>query len=92
MVIDKYSIDKNQRYNFLLPNTYIDQTSSISVLSHIDSNCVIGRHTSINDNSTISGTIVGPDCIIGKNVNIKNSIIEGGVTICDGCQITNAII
>jgi translation initiation factor eIF-2B subunit epsilon len=92
MVIDKRSMDKEHNYNFSMPNTYIDNSVQISVQSTVGENSVIGKDTSIDQNSRVVGSVIGRGCCIGKNVTILDSIIESGVTVEDGCSISSAII
>ncbi|XP_052190003.1 uncharacterized protein LOC127799817 isoform X2 [Diospyros lotus] len=53
---------------------------------------VIGRGTTIRDNTKISNSVVGEGCYIGSNVIIDGSYIWNNVTIEDGCTLKHAIV
>ncbi len=54
----------------------------------IGENVKIGKNCSIGHNTIIEKNVnIGSDCSIGSNVIIRNTIIEDGVSILDGCVI-----
>ncbi len=53
---------------------------------------VLGKDTSIGDNSVVSNSMIGRRCQIGKNVTINNSYIWDDVAIGDGATIDRAIV
>jgi len=54
----------------------------------IGKNVKIGKNCLIGHNSILeSNVVIGNDCSIGSNVIIRNTIINNGVNILDGCVI-----
>jgi len=53
---------------------------------------VLGKDTSIGDESMVSNSIIGRRCHIGKNVTIQNAYIWDDVVVGDGSIINRAIV
>ncbi|VFQ70966.1 unnamed protein product [Cuscuta campestris] len=53
---------------------------------------VIGKGTTIGNNSVISNSVVGEGCKIGSNVSIDGCYIWQNVTVEDECQLKHAIV
>lgn len=51
LVIDKYRIDSKANYQYKMLNTYIDETSTVSISANVQSNCVIGMKSKIDQNT-----------------------------------------
>lgn len=60
--------------------------------SKVTRNVAIGNKTIIGSNSTISDSIIGPNCRIGNGVTITDSYIWDNVVIEDGCSVDKSII
>jgi translation initiation factor eIF-2B subunit epsilon len=69
-----------------------NENVKISRTANIKEEVVIGKGTSVGNNSTISHTILGKDNKIGNSVNIVNSHIWNNVIIEDNVSIDSAII
>lgn len=53
---------------------------------------VLGKDTSIGDDSVVSNSIIGRRCQIGKNVTIQNAYIWDNVVVGDGSTVDRAIV
>ncbi|KAJ0179353.1 hypothetical protein K1T71_005065 [Dendrolimus kikuchii] len=53
---------------------------------------LIGAGTCINDNTTLTKSVIGKKCVIGNHVTIENSHIMNNVVIKDYCKIVNSFI
>uniref|UniRef100_A0A2P2KMH8 Uncharacterized protein MANES_09G159400 n=1 Tax=Rhizophora mucronata TaxID=61149 RepID=A0A2P2KMH8_RHIMU len=60
--------------------------------SHIGPLTVIGKGTTIGNNSMILNSVIGKGCVIGSNVSVVGSYIWDNVTIEDGCELKHAIV
>jgi len=72
---------------------FVDHGSMIHPFVHLGNNVSvvtsnIGHHSTINDNSFISGATIGGNVVIGKGVFIgMNAVVKDNVTIGDGTFI-----
>mmetsp|Transcript_18291 Transcript_18291/g.28109 ORF Transcript_18291/g.28109 Transcript_18291/m.28109 type:complete len:177 (+) Transcript_18291:733-1263(+) len=92
LVVDMRTIDSKANYQYMMPDKYIEKTSSVQISSQIDSNSVVGYQTSIGKQCIIAGSVVGQNCAIGDGVKLTNCIIDRLVKIEDNCVLTNAIV
>ncbi|CAO2837518.1 unnamed protein product [Amaranthus hypochondriacus] len=53
---------------------------------------LVGKGTTIGNNSKVSNSVIGEGCKIGSNVSIEGSYIWNNVTIEDGCVLKHAIL
>ena len=53
---------------------------------------LVGKGTTIGNNSKVSNSVIGEGCKIGSNVSIEGSYIWNNVTVEDGCELKHAIL
>lgn len=80
----------DQNYRFRKGKVYQEDTVMIGRASLKQT--VIGSQTSIEEDSTITGSTIGRRCKIGKNVLIEGAYIWDDVTVGDGSIIREAIV
>ena len=56
------------------------------------SNSVVGKNSTIDTGSKVSGSFIGRDCKIGANVTLENCFVWNDVIIEDGARISQSIL
>lgn len=67
-VINKKSVAPGANYQYKMLNSYSDATCSIAISSHLSNGSVVGAEATIDHNSTVECSTIGPKCKIGRNV------------------------
>ncbi|KAI0341739.1 nucleotide-diphospho-sugar transferase [Trametopsis cervina] len=81
-------------YEHLRGNKYIakDNTVTLSRTCKINSNTLIGSHTTVAPGATITSSVIGQRCTIGSNVTLSNAYIFDDTTIGADSIINQSIV
>ncbi|XP_004927856.1 translation initiation factor eIF-2B subunit epsilon isoform X1 [Bombyx mori] len=81
---DKYTLTGNLNF--------VENSAMLSRSCVLTENTLIGAKTQVQDNTTVTKSIIGKKCTIGNNVIINGSHIMNNVIIKDNCRISNSFI
>lgn len=73
-------------------NNYIEQVRRNNPNAKIQSQCVIGEHTTVGDQSVLKRCIIGNRCKIGNHCKLNNVILMDDVTIEDYVKLDDCIV
>ena len=82
----------DQTYRLSRSKAYFEDGVVLARGSQVKRRSVVGKGTSIGEDSTVSDSIIGRHCLIGKNVTIEGSHIWDNAVIGDGSIIKQAVI
>ncbi len=72
---------------------WAEEGARIAETAHIAPTVHIGRNARISEGASITGrSVIGADCKIGANATLTDCILEMGVVIGDGVNLSNVIM
>jgi translation initiation factor eIF-2B subunit epsilon len=71
---------------------YRENDVTLTRSSLLKPNTVVGAHTSVGENTVLSGSVIGRQCKIGENVKVDGAYVWDHVQIGNNCDIGKAII
>uniref|UniRef100_A0A182FAS9 Translation initiation factor eIF2B subunit epsilon n=1 Tax=Anopheles albimanus TaxID=7167 RepID=A0A182FAS9_ANOAL len=81
-----------QYYKCYRNNIYRHGDVRLARSSELAGDLAIDRHSSIDENTFLYQSTVGPNCTIGKGCRINNCFLFEGATIGDGCILDHCVI
>jgi len=83
---------RDQAYKLQHGHSYFEDGVVLARDCHVQGRSVVGRGTSIGENSIITNSTIGRNCQIGKNVTIDSSYIWDDALIGNNSTITKSVI
>lgn len=83
---------RDHAYKLQHGRSYFEDAVVLARECHVKGRSVVGRGTSIGDNTVVTNSVIGRNCQIGKNVTIDGAYIWDDALIGNGSTITQSVI